>query len=326
VAVFGTRSAKRRYGGRESVNARGQGGCRLPNPAPDSERSPKVIAQALDRRTIALAAAGLAALAVLVLSPQLFQDEVVRALAALEDARTGWLWLAAAAFGVGLLCSASAWRAATNLPDRIDATARYGVGSLVNSLAPAHAGDAVRLALFAKASPDSRLLTAGKALAGVGVARLACTGILLLATLKPVALLLLVVVPALGRVPAWVTAATIARLGAAAAVAAALGIPSPFLTALLVVPAIDLAGVLAITPGNIGVKSGAIALALQAQGVELTTALSTGIAFHAVETLVGLSFGSASALYLSRVPVPRWAIGGATAAVAGAFVGTTVFV
>jgi uncharacterized membrane protein YbhN (UPF0104 family) len=280
----------------------------------------------LDKRTIALAAFGMATLAVLVLSPQLFQHQVLDALAALEDAHTGWLWVAAAAFGAGLVLSGCAWRAATHLPDRVDACARYGVGSLVNSLAPAHAGDAVRLALFAKASPDSRLITAGKALAGVGIARLLCTGVLLLATLKPVALLLLFVVPVLGRVPAWVTAATVARVGAAAAVAAAVGIPSPLLIALLVVPAIDLAGLIPITPGNIGLKSGAIALALQAQGVDVTTALSTGIAFHAVETLVGISFGSASSLYLSRVPVPRWAIGGATAVVAAAFVGTTVLV
>ena len=285
-----------------------------------------MLRQTLDKRTMVLAALGMAALAVVVLSPQLFQRQVLEALAALEDANAGWLWVATAAFAAGLVCSACAWRAATHLPDRVDACARYGVGSLVNSLTPAHAGDAVRLALFAKASPDSRLLTAGKALAGVGIGRLLCTGVLLLATLKPYALLLLLVVPALGRVPAWVTAATVARLGAAAAVAAAVGIPSPFLTALLVVPAIDLAGLIPITPGNIGLKSGAIALALQAQGVDVTTALSTGIAFHAVETLVGLSFGSASALYLSRVPVPRWAVGGATAMVAAAFVGTIVLV
>jgi uncharacterized membrane protein YbhN (UPF0104 family) len=285
-----------------------------------------MLRQTLDKRAILLAAFGMAVLAVLVLSPQLFQRQVLDALAALEDAHAGWLWVAAAAFGAGLILSGCAWRAATHLPDRVDACARYGVGSLVNSLAPAHAGDAVRLALFAKASPDSRLLTAGKALAGVGIARLLCTGVLLLATLKPVALLLLFVVPLLGRVPAWVTAATVARVGAAAAVAAAVGIPSPVLIALLVVPAIDLAGLIPITPGNIGLKSGAIALALQAQGVDVTTALSTGIAFHAVETLVGISFGSASSLYLSRVPVPRWAIGGVTAVVAAAFVGTTVLV
>lgn len=281
---------------------------------------------ALDKRTVLLAAAGMAALAVLALMPQLFRDQLGDAFVALEDANAGWLWLAAAAFLAAVLCSASAWRAATKLPDRVDACARYGVGSLVNSFAPAHAGDAVRLALFAKASPDHRLLTAGKALAGVAVARLACVGILLLATLKPIALVALLLAPLIGRVPTWVAAATIARVAAAAAVAAAVGVPAPVLTALLVVPAIDLAGLFAITPGNIGLKSGAIALALQAQGVDMTTALSTGIAFHAVETLVGVTFGSASTLYLSRVPVPRWAVAGATAVVAAAFVGSIVLV
>jgi uncharacterized membrane protein YbhN (UPF0104 family) len=282
---------------------------------------------ALNKRTMLLAAAGMAAVAVFALMPQLFRDQLGDAFVALEDASAGWLWLAAAAFVAALFCSASAWRAATKLPDRIDAYARYGVGSLVNSFAPAHAGDAVRLALFAKASPgDHRLRTAGKALASVAVMRLGCVGILLLATLKPIAIFGLLIAPLLGRVPAWVAAATLARVAAAAAVAAAVGVPAPVLTALLVVPAIDLAGLFAITPGNIGLKSGAIALALQAQGVDLTTALSTGIAFHAVETLVGITLGSAGTLYLSRVPVPRWAVAGATAVVAAAFVGSMVFV
>ena len=281
---------------------------------------------AIDRRTILLAGAGTAAVAVVALSPTLLRDQLGEALATLEHASAGWLWLAAFAFLAAALCSASAWRAATGLSDRADAVARYGAGSLVNSLLPLHAGDAVRLALFAQASPDRKLVTAGRALAGVGVTRIACTAILLLATLRPWALVLLAAVPLLGRVPAWITAATVARLIAATAVAAAVGIESPLLAALLVLPAIDLAGVLALTPGNLGIKSGAIAVALQAQGVDLTTALSTGIAFHAVETLVGLAFGSCSALYLSRVRIPRWAVGAASAAVAAAFVGTTVFV
>jgi Lysylphosphatidylglycerol synthase TM region len=285
-----------------------------------------MIRTALDRRALVLAAAGLVAVALLALTPPVFRDELGEAFVALEDASAGWLWAAGAAFVAAVMCSAFAWRAAFGLSGRADSCARYGVGSLVNSLAPAHVGDAVRLALFAQASPDRRLVTAGKALAGVGATRLACSGILLLGTVRPIALALLAVVPFVGRVPAWVAAATVARLAAAAAVAAAVGVPSPVLTALLVVPAIDLAGLLPITPGNIGVKSGAIALALQAQGVDLTTALSTGIAFHAVETIVGVGFGSASALALSRVPVPRWAIGGATAVLAAALVGTTVVV
>jgi len=277
----------------------------------------------LDRRTLAVAAFGVVALAVVALSPDLLRDQLVDAVATLEDANATWLWFAAAAFLAAVLCSASAWRAATGLDDRADAVARYGVGSLVNSLAPAHAGDAVRLALFAQAAPDRKLVTAGRAVVGVGVIRLACAGILLLATLRPIALVLLAVVPVLGRVPAWVAAATVARIVAATAVAAAVGLDSPLLAALLVLPAIDLAGILPLTPGNLGMKTGAIAVALQAHGVDLTTALSVGIAFHAVESLVGIAFGSASTLYLSRVPVPRWALGGATAAVAAAFVGTT---
>jgi hypothetical protein len=52
--------------------------------------------------------------------------------------------------------------------------------------------------------------------------------------------------------------------------------------------------------------------------------LSAGIAFHAVETMIGLAFGSASLLYLARVPVPRWAVAGASGALA-AVVGVTSF-
>lgn len=278
-----------------------------------------MVRDAIDRRLLVLAAGGLAAVVAVALSPALLREQVVDAFAGLEEANAAWLWLGALAFLGAYVCSASAWRAATGLPDRADAIARYGVGSLVNSFAPAHAGDAVRLALFAQAAPDHRLRAAGKALVGVGIARVAMTATLLAATMFPPALAGFALVPLLGRVATWVAAATAARLVAATAIAAALGIPSPLLAALLVLPAIDLAGLVPLTPGNVGVKSGAIAIALQAQGVDVTTALSTGIAFHAVETVVGISFGSASALYLARIRVPRWAVAGAAACVAAAF-------
>jgi hypothetical protein len=282
-----------------------------------------MIHESIDRRTLLLAVGGLVAVLAVAFSPQLLQDEVAAAVVGLDEANPAWLWLAALAFLGALVCSASAWRAATGLEDRADAIARYGVGSLVNSLVPAHAGDAVRVALFARAAQDKRLLTAGKAVVGVGAARLLITGVLLLAMLFPWALLALLAVPLLGRVARWVAAATAARLLAAAAIAAALGLPSPLLAALLILPAIDIAGLLPLTPGNIGLKSGAIALALQAHGVDGTTALSTGIALHAVETVVGVAFGSASVLYLAQVPVPRWAVAGATALLAAA-VGVSV--
>ena len=282
-----------------------------------------MIRESIDRRVLLLGMGGLVAVLAVAFSPQLLQDEVAAAVVGLEEANPAWLWLAALAFLGALVCSASAWRAATGLEDRADAIARYGVGSLVNSLVPAHAGDAVRVALFARAAHDKRLLTAGKAVVGVGAARLLITGVLLLAMVFPWVLPALLAVPLLGRVARWVAAATAARLVAAAAIAAALGLPSPLLAALLILPAIDLAGLLPLTPGNIGLKSGAIALALQAHGVDGTTALSTGIALHAVETVVGLAFGSASVLYLAQVPVPRWAVAGATALLAAA-VGVSV--
>jgi uncharacterized membrane protein YbhN (UPF0104 family) len=281
--------------------------------------------QTLDRRAIALAIGGTVAMLVVVLWPGLLRDEVEHALDGLSRANPAWLWVAAAGFLAALLCSASAWRAAISGVDRAEAVSRYAVGSLVNSIAPAHAGDAVRIALFARVAHDHRVLTAGKALARVGITRLALVGLLLLATVWPYALAGFLLVPLFGRVATWVAGATIARLLAAAAVAAALGVDSPFLAALLVLPAIDAAGLIPLTPGNVGLKSGAIAIALQSQGVDVTTALSSGIAFHAVETVVGLAFGASGVVYLTRVPVPRWALAGATAIVAALF-GATVLI
>lgn len=284
-----------------------------------------MVRESVDRRAVALAVGGTIGMLVVALWPGLLRNEVEQALAGLSDAEPVWLWLAALGFLAALLCSASAWRAALGGVDRAEAAARYGVGSLVNSLAPAHAGDAVRIALFARILPDHRMRTAGKALVGVGLARLGFGGLLLLATVWPYALAGFLLVPLFGRVATWVGCATIARLLAATAVAAALGVHSPFLAALLVLPAIDAAGLIPITPGNIGLKSGAIALALQSQGVDVTTALSSGIAFHAVETVVGLGFGASGAVYLTRVPVPRWALAGATAGLAALF-GATVLI
>ena len=77
----------------------------------------------------------------------------------------------------------------------------------------------------------------------------------------------------LGREPrrgacilAWIGLATLARLGAAASIAAALGVPSPLVAAILVVPALDLSGMMPLTPGNVGFASGAVAMALSRKG------------------------------------------------------------
>ena len=68
---------------------------------------------------------------------------------------------------------------------------------------------------------------------------------------------------------------------------------------MLVVPALEMAAFLPLTPGNIGVSSAAVAFALRTQGVDGDVALSVGIAFNAVETLTSLAFGAGSGLYLA---------------------------
>lgn len=327
------------------------------------------------RHLVAASALTVALLAVAFV-PELLGSEVRRSLAGLSSARPVWLWFAGVCFLASLVGSASAWRSAIGLVggriDRLDAGARYGIGSLINSFAPARIGDAARLALFSRAlDSDDRVWRAGGSFVVVGAARALILAVLIVAgsiagalPLWPVAALFgvaaLVVLGAvatrnrtphtrvahvldafrvLGREPrrgasivGWIGLATVARLGAAAAIAAALGVPSPLVAALLVVPALDLSGTMPLTPGNVGLASGAVAMALYAHGVDLTTALTAGIAFHAVETVVGIVFGLASALFLAPFSSPRvrrhttLAVGFATCiAVVGAF-GATVLV
>ena len=283
------------------------------------------------------------ALLVIALVPELLGSEVRRALAGLSGARPIWLWVAGVCFLCSLVGTAGAWRSAIGLVGGrigwLDAGARYGIGSLVNSFAPARLGDLARLALFSRAlDSDDRLWQAGGSLAVVGMARALALAALVVAgsvagalPLWPVLVLIAVAAVAvvaamatrnrtarthfghvldafrsLGREPtrgahivAWVFFATVARFGAAASIAAALGVRSPLIAALLIVAALELSGAIPLTPGNVGLTSGAVAMALRAHGVGLTTALTTGIAFHAVETVAGVAFGLASALFLA---------------------------
>jgi phosphatidylinositol alpha-mannosyltransferase len=308
--------------------------------------------------------------------PELLGSEVRRALTGLSSARPIWLWLAGVCFVCSLVGSAGAWHSAIGLVGGrlgwLDAGARYGVGSLINSFAPARLGDLARLALFSRAlDSDERVWQAGGSFVVVGVARALVLALLIVAAsiagalpLWPVVVLigltgmaalaalttrnrtarthvahLLDAFRVLGREPkrgaciaAWIAFATLARLGAAASIAASLGVRSPLVAATLVVPALDLSGAMPLTPGNVGLASGAVAIALRAHGVGLTTALTTGIAFHAVETVVGVAFGLASVLFLapfSSIGARRrttLAVGAATCAVlVGAF-GATVLV
>ena len=76
------------------------------------------------------------------------------------------------------------------------------------------------------------------------------------------------------------------------------------LAALIIVPTLDLTTVIPLTPGNIGIGTGTVAVALQARGVDLTKALTTGIALQAIETAVSIVVGAGGALYLARFGSP----------------------
>ena len=246
-----------------------------------------------------------------------------------------------------------------------DGCARYAVGSLVNSFSPGRLGELVRVALFAQTVPEEgRAWATGGGLAAVFAARSVALGAVLAAAVSvgavplwivgvvvaiagvavlvglaarkraPQARLdhLLAAFRELGRDPrraarliVWALAAAAARLVALAAVAASLGVPSAFVVALIVLPALDLAGTIAITPGNVGIGSGLTAVALASYGIGLPLGLSVGIAVHAAETAVGICFGLGGALALAPIPAParrRIAVSAgaaASAAAVGAF-------
>jgi uncharacterized membrane protein YbhN (UPF0104 family) len=314
----------------------------------------------LTARSRLLCALGPAALAVVATSPHLLGNQIGDAVEIVSDANPRSLWLAAAAMLAALVCSSWAWRAALQLCgarlDRGDAAARYGAGSLVNFFAPAHLGDAVRVALFARALDGrDRVWTTGGVLAIVAAARCLVLAILVTVAaaigalpLWPLALLISATAGAavlaiatrgrtahsriahaldgfraagrnpLGavRIGGWVLAAGAARLAGAAAIVSALGVGSPLRIALVLLPAVALAAIVPLTPGNIGPKAGAIAVVLQGQGVGFQTALSAGIAFQAVETAVAVAFGVVSAIVLTRsrlVSAHRAEVAGAAA-------------
>ena len=253
----------------------------------------------------------------------------------------------------------------------VDSAARYGVGSLVNTFTPARAGDAVRFGLFSRAlDPSERLWRTGGAFAALGAARAAVLAVLvligaLMGALPVWPLLVLLALAAtavglatcvrrrdaggpaghlldafrtLGREPlagaqlvGWLALVVGARVAAAAAIGDALGIRSPLAAAFVIVPALDVAGILPLTPGNVGVTSGAVAVAFRAHGISFTQGLAAGIAFHAVEIAVGIAFGLCSLVWIAPYPTPalrRLALvaAGASAslAVAGAFSATVI--
>jgi uncharacterized membrane protein YbhN (UPF0104 family) len=250
------------------------------------------------------------------------------------------------------------------------AAARLAIGSMVNSFAPAKLGDAVKVALCSRAiEGPARLWTAGGVYAALAAARSLALAALLVAAsatgalpLWPVFALLAVVAVlavaarsskrwrshpriasllegfaslersprAIASVLGWTFGMLVARLAATCAVAVALGLPHPVVAALVIMPALDVAAAFPLTPGNLGVGSGAVAMVLASRGIGISQALGVGFAIQAVETLVSVGTGALGAAYLAQ-PSPvarRWAgrvaaVGGSAAAAAA--LGLVVF-
>jgi uncharacterized membrane protein YbhN (UPF0104 family) len=282
-------------------------------------------------------------------STQFGRGSVDQAMASLEGAHAGWLLVAGAGFAGGLLCSAAAWRAGLRAcggeAGFTDVAARYAIGSLVNSAAPAHIGGAVRIGLLSRTlcGSDPVWRACGVATT-ITVARAFGLAALVFAAaavgrlpLWPAPLLLLVVAVALavcmrlstrvaGKIGAvlqafrspraaldvfsWVTCAWAVRVAATVAVVAALEIPRALPVAIVLVAAVALAGVLPLTPGNIGAGAGAATLALHGTGVSVGTALALGIALQAVETCTAIALGVSGAAFISApgTRIRRWSL------------------
>jgi uncharacterized membrane protein YbhN (UPF0104 family) len=329
----------------------------------------------LGRAGMAAAVAATLALVAVAATPQLYGSRVAEAFEGLGRADPAWLWLGTLGFLASLAGAAGSWHCAVRLCGGeigfVDANARYGTGSLVNTFLPARLGDAVRLALYSRAlDTRHRLWTTGGAFAVIGAARAVALAALVVAgalagalPLWPVAVLAAMVAAAgavawrsrtlrshsrvaaglaafraIGsdpraavRIVGWIAFATVGRFGATAAIAASLGVHRPLAAAVIILPALDVATLLPLTPGNVGVTSGAVAFALQAHGIGHTQALSTGIAFHATETAVSLLYGACGVLVVaggSLTGTRRWlayAAGtAASLALVGAFGATVV--
>lgn len=329
----------------------------------------------ISRHRFVLAAGGVLMLAAFATALALFGSwhHVASALHVLADASRPWLALSFVAFLVAFICTVGAWHSAlTGAGARLcpkQAAARLGIGAMVNAVAPAKLGDAVKITLCARAidAPD-RLWTAGGSYAALAAARSLTLAALVVAAsvtnaipVWPVFVLVggavcialvargstrlrghhriasfLAGVSALARdrralrgVALWTVGMQLARVAGTVAAAAAFGLPHPFLAALVILPALDLAGAVPITPGSFGVGGGAVAVVLAGRGIGMADALATGLAIQGVETLVSLACGSLGLAYLMqpservRRTAARVAVVGVSAVVAG-FLGLVV--
>jgi uncharacterized membrane protein YbhN (UPF0104 family) len=259
-------------------------------------------------------------------------------LTTLGSAAPSWILAGGLCFVVSLLCSAAGWsvglRACGGRAPFHQVAGRFATGSLVNALAPAQLGGAVRIALLSRTlTGEDRVLRAGGVSVVLGLARAAALAMLVVTAAAagripvwPAPLLGLVAAgafvaarrggPHLGRrlrsglgvfgrarscgtASVWIAGSFAARLAGAVTVANAFGVSRPLSVAIVLVWAVAVAGIVPLTPGNLGVGAGAASVALHGLGVEMGTALAIGVAFQALETLAGVTLGVAGAAVIA---------------------------
>jgi hypothetical protein len=177
----------------------------------------------------------------------------------------------------------------------------------VNSFAPWHLGDLVRAALLCRALPSGAPARIVGCLGFVQGVRVVTLGALALASWLPAEMAPLPVLAAIGgvlvhrkqaKIVALALLASATKVAAVAVALLALDMPRPLAAALAIVPALELAGLVPLTPANLGAASAAISVVLQAQGVPLTESLPASIVLHGIEIFAGVLFGSGSAVFL----------------------------
>src|SRR5262249_2812538 len=129
---------------------------------PDKSGSPLKLSATRIVVPLVLLAATVAAVA----TPGVLGTKFTEAVTTARDADRDWLALAMLGFAGGFLACVAPWRAAlAAFGGRVSAVrgaAGLGVGSLVNTFAPARLGDVVKIALFSRAiDGPERLWTAG---------------------------------------------------------------------------------------------------------------------------------------------------------------------
>jgi uncharacterized membrane protein YbhN (UPF0104 family) len=261
-------------------------------------------------------------------------ERLVDAAQELHEAAQPLLAVSAVCFAAAVCCAGLAWRAGLAgchaCVTSADAIGRYAVGSLVNAAAPLRLGGALRLALFARVGGVRA--TAATA-AAVGAARSAClcalaiaaasNGVLpwwaafvpLAAGLAATGISVAVCRRHGGAIMVafpWIAAATAARLAGIATAVTAVGAENPVLAAFIVLPAMELAATVPLTPGNLGVGTVAAATAVAACGAPAETALAGALAIGLCETAASLVLGALGACALTspgRVALPSlpWA-------------------